>query len=109
MRLLDIINIHDKPKYVIAGASIGAFTYAVSRYYLNAYHINDKHKKALLISNGTVFALALIKQGIDYTKWGRDGDDYLNDIGTALLSSMSITYSIRIFDKPKSRVHYRYQ
>lgn len=99
---------HDKPKYAIAGAGVGAFTYAVSRYYLNAFHITNNHKKALLISNGSVLALALIKQGFDYAKWGNKGDDYLNDVGTALLSSLSITYSIRLFDKPKNRVHYQY-
>jgi uncharacterized BrkB/YihY/UPF0761 family membrane protein len=94
----------DKQKYLISGAFISGVTYAwASDYY--TVHGKTNTKKARMIALGSAVGFGLAKEVFDFYRSGFrfEADDYLGDLSTLLLGSISITVTIKIFDSDSKR------
>ena len=89
----------DKQKYLISGAFISGVTYAWASDY---YTVNGKtnRKKPRLVSIGSAIGFGLAKEAFDLYRsdFQMNADDYLMDLSTLLLGSISMTITIKIFN-----------
>ena len=94
----------DKQKYLISGAFISGVTYAwASDFYTANGKTNTKKARLIALSSAVGFGLA--KEVFDFYRSGFrfDADDYLGDLSTLLLGSVSMTVTIKIFDSDSKR------